>query len=149
MNQPKDKIYLSGAIQFAKDPNSWRLTLIKKLSKYYDFFNPMDVILPQEIYDLKDSYQKYEWIYNNIVIKDLNGLDSCNHMFIKLDKACFKGSGTVSEITLANLLNIHMFYILDDIKFTDIPIWTRSCLYNADNLKDIPYAIKFLTNLCK
>jgi predicted transcriptional regulator len=135
----KPTLYLSGAVQRAKDPWTWRFALRDALSKEYD------VIIPEDKLDLPSNatmHQKQQLIKNDIVIKDVKDVVDCSEFFVKIDPDVFKGAGTVSEVTFAAYFNKPMVYVLDKIKLKKLPNWVQGCLFNALLVKDIDQAIK-------
>ena len=140
----KPTIYLSGAVQRSKDPWTWRLALQNALKDRYDVIIPKDKIDVPANSTLAD---KQRVIKESIIMKDIHDVLGCAEFFVKIDPDVFKGAGTVSEITFAAYFNKHITYMLDDVKFQDIPNWVQGCLYNAMRVKNISDAIKYYKKL--
>ena len=90
---------------------------------------------------------KQRVIKESIVMKDIHDVLGCVEFFVKIDPDVFKGAGTVSEITFAAYFNKRITYMLDDVKFQDIPNWVQGCLYGAMRVKNISDAIKYYKKL--
>ena len=63
------------------------------------------------------------------------------YFFVKIDKAVFKGAGTISEITTAAWMGKDLVVLLEGVKLTDIPEWTLGCLAGATFVDSIDEAI--------
>lgn len=135
----KPKIYLSGAIQRAEDPWTWRFAMRNSLQQHYDIIIPEDKIEfpPKATFEDRQIIIKH-----NIILKDIHDVLDCNEFFVKLDPYVFKSAGTVAEITFAAYFRKPITYILDDIAMDDMPGWIHGCLSDADCMPDIKAAIQ-------
>lgn len=140
----KKVLYLSGSIEYSKDPSSWRNTMEKELYTKYEIINPAAQYCPL----VKNNSTEYKkWIYDRFVIPDIEYVLKCSHFFVKIDKATGRGSGTWSELTLATYLNKHIIYMFDNITPPDIPGWSLGCLAYALQVNTLDEAIKYYKGL--
>lgn len=130
-------IYLSGAIEYAADANSWRNKMYKELSNFYD------VIIPNSNCPYEKTDKEYRsYIKQNFIVPDMISVTISEYFFVKLDPGVFKGAGTISELTTACWMGKHIAYFLDGIKEEEIPGWTLGCLHNAQQVISIDSAIE-------
>lgn len=141
----KKSIYLSGSIEFSKDPVSWRNHVQKCLCKYYNVINPKSAFCPFT----KEEEGYKEWIKTNFVLPDMHLVMTCDYFFVKLDKGVARGSGTYGELTMAGYLNKHIVYFLDGIKESEIPGWSLGCLAGATKIASIDEGIELYKSLKK
>lgn len=134
-------VYLSGSIEYSKDPSSWRNQMEKELFGIYEVMNPSTQFCPLE---KKDDVAFKKWIHDNFIIPDIEDVMRCSHFFIKIDKTTGKGSGTWGELTVAAYFNKIIIYMIDGIEPADIPGWSLGCLTYAHKVESIDEAIKFL-----
>lgn len=139
----RSHLYLSGAIEYCKDPNSWRKKMYKKLFKNYRVFIPDPAIPPFD----KEEPEYKSWVKENFIIPDMNQIVKGKYFFVKLDKETFEGAGTVSELTLAAWKDKHIVVFLDGINEEDIPGWCLGCLDDAIFVDSIDNAIKYYIDL--
>jgi hypothetical protein len=134
-------VYLSGSIEYSKDPSSWRNKMEKELYGICKVINPSTQFCPLE---KEDTITYKEWIYNNFIIPDIQDVMRCSHFFIKIDKATGRGSGTWGELTVAAYLNKRTIYMIDGIDIPNIPGWSLGCLAYAHKVDNIDEAIDFI-----
>jgi len=141
MNKPS--IYLSGAIEYAADPTSWRHYIYDCLKDQYN------VIIPEAktISYKKDDIRYKSWVKEEFVMLDMTLVATSPYFFVRLDPRTFKGSGTVSELTLACWLGKHIVYTIEDMQLEDCPGWTLGCLCGAVRVNNIEEAINYYRNL--
>ena len=139
MTKSKPGLYLSGAIEASKDPNSWREKLYKALYRKYKVIIP--VAKTKCPFDKQDP-EFAEWIMTKFILPDMIDVTTSRYFFAKIDKAVFKGAGTISEITTAAWMGKDMIILLDKIKLSDIPEWTVGCFANATFVDSIDEAIE-------
>jgi len=137
----KNRVYLSGAIEYSKDPSSWRNKMEKELYGKYEIINPSTQFCPLE---KEDKIEFKKWIYDHFIIPDIQDVMRCSHFFIKIDKTTGKGSGTWGELTVASYFNKRIIYMIDNVNIADIPGWSLGCLTYAHKVENIDEAIKFL-----
>ena len=140
----KKGLYLSGSIEFAKDPEGWRNKMYKALHKYYKVIIPLG--------DPNPPFEKTEpeykgWIREKYIMTDMVDVVTASYFFVKFDSAVFKGAGTVSEVTAASFFGKHMVYFLDKIEEVNMPSWTLGCLANAYKVNSIKEAIEYFSNI--
>ena len=141
----KPAIYTSGSIEYSKDPDSWRLKMLKSLHFRYNVIIPDSKGCP---YDKTEEEYK-SWIKKEFIMPDMISVATSQYFFVKLDAAVFKGAGTISELTTACWLGKHIVYMLDKIEEKDIPGWTLGCLTGAIKVSSIDEAIELYKNLNK
>jgi len=138
----KKLLYLSGSIEFSKDPSTWRNKMFKELKKDYNVFIPIAEFCPYT----KDEDKYKEWIKQHFIIPDIEAVMKCEYLFVKIDSGVIRGSGTYGELTIASYFNKEIVYMLDSIKETELPGWTLGCLTNAIKVESIDEAIKYYKN---
>ena len=134
-------LYLSGSIEFSKDPAGWRNQMERELTSIYKVINPAAQFCPLD----KDDTKEYkQWIFERFILPDVRDVMVCSHFFIKIDKTTGRGSGTWGELTLAAYLNKKIIYWFDNINPKDLPGWALGCLTNGIKVDNIEEAIKLL-----
>jgi len=142
----KPTIYLSGAIEFSKDPKSWRNQIVRALCKSYNVINPKEIFCPFN----KSEPEYKDFILNQCIIPDVEYVMKCNYFFVKIDKNnVLYASGTWGELTLAGYYNKHIIYYLEDVKETELSGWSLGCLAKATKVNTIEEAINYYKNLIK
>lgn len=141
MSRPK--MYLSGSIEYAKDPESWREKMYKALHKDYKVFIPISAQPP---FSKTDPEYKL-WIKENFVMPDMIEVATSSYIFVKFDQAVFKGAGTLGEITTAAWMGKHIVYWCDKIKEEEMPGWILGCLADATKVNSIEEAVELYKNL--
>jgi len=141
MNKPK--LYLSGIVEYAKDPRSWRNDFYDALHKDYKVFIPVSAQPP---YAKTDPEYK-TWIKERFVMPDMIEVATSGYVFVKFDPAVFKGAGTISEVTTAAWMGKHIVYWCDGIKEEKMPGWTLGCLADAIKVNSINAAIDLYKKL--
>jgi len=144
-DQDKPGLYLSGSIEYNKDPNSWRIKMMRALHFRYNVIIPYAKSCP---YDKTEPEYKL-WIKQEFIVPDMIGVVTSQYVFVKFDPAVFKGAGVVSELTTACWTGKHIVYLLDQIEEKDIPGWTLGCLTGAIKINTIEDAIELYKNLNK
>jgi hypothetical protein len=138
-NYNKASIYASGAIEASADPDTWRKKLYRGLHKYYNVIIPDTIDCPFT----KEDEEYAQWTKENFIMPDMHDVATSREFFVLLDKAVFKGAGTVSEMTLACWLGKEIVYMLNGIELKDIPGWAIGCLAGAVEVKSIEDAIEY------
>ena len=139
----KSQLYLSGSIEFNKDPDTWREKMFHALKRKYKVLIPWEDDPPAK----KGTPEYRNWIFENFITPDMSDVARCKYIFVRLDKGVFKGAGTISELALAAWLNKHIVVMLDGIKEEDIPGWTCGCLRDAVFVKTVDEAIEYYKEL--
>lgn len=140
----KKTIYTSGAIEFSKDPLTWRNQLVRALCKTYTVINPKEVFCPYT----KSETEYKDFIFKSCVIPDMEFVMKCDYFFVKIDKNNITyASGTWGELSLAAYLNKHIVYYLDDVKEEEISGWVLGCLTKAIKVNSIKDAIDLYKQL--
>jgi hypothetical protein len=134
----KPGIYLSGSIEFNRDPDSWRKKMNRGLCQTYEVIIP-DTMHPP--FDKTDP-EYYKWTRDNFILPDMAAVAGAPYFFVKLDKGVFKGAGTISELSLASWLGKDIVYWVDGIKDSDIPGWTLGCLTGGTRVNNVEEAIE-------
>lgn len=134
-------LYLCGSMEYSKDPSSWRNKMEKELRGQYEVISPPIKFCPV---DKGDTFEFKTWIRDNYIMPDIHDVMRCSHLFIKIDKATGRGSGSWGELTIATYLNKHIIYMIDDIDVVNIPSWSLGCLTHAYRVDNIDHAIKYL-----
>jgi len=137
MNKQKPGLYLSGSIEHSKNYKKWRNKMYKKLHSYYDVIIPDKADCPFD----KDDIEYKIWLKKNIIMRDMVNVATSQYFFAKIDKAVFKGAGTISEITTAAWLGKDMIVFLDGVQEKDLPGWMLGCLSGAVYVNSIEEAI--------
>lgn len=140
MNKPS--IYLSGAIEYANDSISWRRYIYDSLKDQYNVIIPEGKSIPYK----KTETEYKSWVKDEFIMLDMTLVATSPYFFVRLDPRAFKGSGTVSELTLACWLGKHIVYMIEDMKEEDCPGWTLGCLSNAIRVNNIDEAIEYYRN---
>jgi len=135
----KQSIYASGAIEFSKDPDTWRNKMQKELKKEFNVIIPYAKFCPHS----KDEEKYKDWIKENFIIPDIEAVMKSENLFVKIDPGVIRGSGTYGELTVAAYFNKSIVYMLDGVKETELPGWTLGCLTNAVKVESIEDAIKY------
>ena len=133
----KPSIYLSGSIEFSKDPDSWRKKMNRALCHTYNVIIPDTMEPPFEKTD--EDYRA--WTRDNFILPDMTVVATSQYFFVKLDKGVFKGAGTISELTLASWLGKDIIVLIDGVKMEDIPGWTIGCLAGATFVNNVEEGI--------
>ena len=141
----RPQIYLSGSIEYQKKHHAWRKRMYKALHRKYRVIIPEKADCPFD----KGEPEYRSWIHDNTVMKDMINVATAHYFFVKLDKAVFKGAGTISEITTAAWMGKDMIVMLDDIKETSMPTWTLGCLDGAVFVDSIEEAIELYKSRAK
>jgi hypothetical protein len=141
----KPAIYLSGSIEYSKNFKFWRNLMYKKLHTHYKVIIPDKADCP---FDKEDAEYK-GWMRENIIMKDMVDVATSKYFFVKLDKAVFKGAGTISEVSTAAWLGKDIVVFLDGITEEKIPSWMLGCLSGAVFVNSIDEAIKLYLERAK
>jgi len=139
MNINNPNLYLSGSIEFAKNPDSWRNKVFKALHKQYNVIIPKAIEPPFE----KTEEEYKGWIKESFIMPDMTNVATSKYILVKIDTAVFKGAGTVSEMSLACWLGKDIVYVLDNIEEKDMPGWALGSLANAKKVASINEAIDY------
>jgi hypothetical protein len=139
MKKNKPGLYTSGAIEASSDPLSWRKKMYKELHKKYNVIIPDPMMPPFS----KTDEEYPEWVRQNFIMPDMHDVATSRYLFVLLDKAVFKGAGTISEVSLACWLGKEIVYVLDGIMKKDLPGWVLGCLADAVQLQSIDDAIEY------
>lgn len=138
-------IYLSGAIEYSGDPESWRIRMLRELGSMYRVIIP-DV---RKCCPHKRGTAAYKhWILNTFIIPDMQSVENCDHFFAYLDESCLRGAGTGAELSLAAHKDrrITVFSELESAS-DDVPSWLYGCLANAHLVNSFDEAIAYYKNL--
>ncbi len=106
----KEYIYLSGSIEFSKNPYDWRNLFFKELNDHYNVIIPKYKNPPYE----KSSPKYKKWVNDTFIKPDISDLLKSKYVFIKIDKAVLCGAGTISEVCFASFYKKNMVFILTD-----------------------------------
>ena len=139
MKKRKNTIYLSGSIEASTDPLSWRKQMFRALHKKYNVIIPDPMQPPFD----KTDEEYPDWVRQNFIMPDMHDVATSRYCFVLLDKAVFKGAGTISEIALACWLGKEIVYMLDGITKEEMPSWVLGCLADAIEVKSIEEAIDY------
>ena len=146
MKKYKRSVYTSGAIEASPDPDSWRKKMYRALHKQYKVIIPDTLDCPFN----KDDEEYPQWVKDNFIMPDMHDVATSQEFFVLLDKAVFKGAGTVSEMTLACWLGKDIVYMIaDDIQRSEMPGWALGCLTGATQVDSIDDAIKYYKDKIK
>jgi hypothetical protein len=139
----RDSLYTSGSMEYNKDPETWRERMQNALKHKVHVINPKIMEIPFN----KDEDNYRDFVYRNFVMPDLSDVARCKYFFIKIDKAVFKGAGTISELSLAAWMNKHIVAMFDDIEMHECPGWLLGCLSNAYFVKDVEDGIAYYKSI--
>ena len=145
----KFKIYLAGAIEFSPDHGAGiRQQLINEFKDTnFELINPCDFEYNQAEFPTLLSYQKEEshnfsdCLKNAIKVSngDIKSLSNCHALISVIDEFC--GTGTASEMSVANILGIPIFSLIKNSdNWRNINPWilgqTTFLFYSINDLKE-------------
>lgn len=136
-------IYLAGGMEKAGEFGSiWRRDITPHLEKLgYSVWNPyvqqLNVgIGVESLGELKKKdYSKFLEFCRKIVSYDINALQDCCAVAVRIDESVLKGAGTYGEITMCALWGIPVYAWIDlPNGELDVPGWAMGCVtkYTTD-----------------
>ena len=135
----KQSIYLSGSIEYSKDPTTWRKQMFRGLHKQYNVIIPDKIDCPYT----KEDEEFAGWVRQNFIMPDMHDVATSRYLFVLLDEAVFKAAGTLSELSLACWLGKEIVYMFDGVERKNIPGWAIGCLADGIEVKSINEAIEY------
>lgn len=143
----KQTIYLAGGMENRKDGgHKWRSMITPKLNELgFNVYNPCleeEEILEKNNFESSKDIQEISKAYHieqlksfgrDIIKKDLDALRKCDLMIVYYDESVNMGSGTISEMTVAQYMNMFegkkmWVGVIKKVSFASIPTWTIGCI---------------------
>jgi len=144
MKHPRrDCLYLSGSIEYNKNPDAWREKMHDSLGYKYHVIIPWAAKPPGN----KGDKIYNDWVLQNFIHPDMADVARSKFFFIKIDKGVLKGAGTISELSLATWMNKYIVAMLDGLEIQELPGWMCGCLTKAKFVKTINEAIDHFKTL--